>query len=69
MEKAPENHNHNPTKTWGLAVVLGIHQFLNKKYILRKYLRAVHVFLFKCQKLLKSLLVELLKTKKRKASD
>jgi hypothetical protein len=31
MEKAPENHNHNPTKMWGLAVVPETHQFLNKK--------------------------------------
>lgn len=27
MEKAPENRNHNPTKTWESAVVPEIHQF------------------------------------------
>lgn len=44
MEKAPENQNHNPTKTWELAVVLEIHQFLNKKrHILRKDLKEEHL--------------------------
>lgn len=44
MEKAPENHNHNPAKTWELAVVPEIHRFLSNKEGNRK--KSIHVIFF-----------------------
>lgn len=43
MEKAPENRNHNPTKTWELAVVLEIRQFLIKKEIRKKPVHVIFI--------------------------
>lgn len=38
-ETAPENRNRIPTKTLGLAVVLGTHQFLEKQDRFFQYIK------------------------------